>query len=206
MNQRTLLAAVLVLVAVGLGAGIYGFRIPQGKEEAAPAGPSSQLAALATGSFAGLLVREPRPALPEVVFEDGTGNPRKLADWRGKVVLVNLWATWCGPCRKEMPALAALQQAAGGSDFEVVAISLDMKGVSASAPFLKDNGAGALALYADPKGELLNVLTAPGLPVTILIDRQGREAARMVGPAPWESPEAMALIKVLLAESGMAGS
>ncbi len=138
--------------------------------------------------------------MPDVTFQDGAGAPLALSAWRGRVALVNLWATWCGPCRKEMPALAALQKALGSKDFEVVAVSLDMKGIPASSAFLKETGADALALYADPKGELLNTLNAPGLPVTILVDRQGREAARMVGPAEWNSPESQALIKAALAE------
>lgn len=199
-NHRMFLTGAALLALVALGLGIYGFQGGQGKNEATAPAPSA-LSALATGALAGLLVREPRQALPEAAFQDGTGKDMTLAAWKGRVALVNLWATWCGPCRKEMPALAELQKTLGSKDFEVVAISMDIKGVEASSTFLKENGAEALALYAEPKGTLINTLNAPGLPVTILVDRKGQEAARMVGPAEWAGPEAQAVIKALLAEA-----
>ena len=156
--------------------------------------------ALATGTLAAFLVRPERMALPDAAFQDGDGKPLKLSDWKGRVVLVNLWATWCAPCRKEMPDLATLQKELGSDQFEVVAISVDRKGAEASAAFLKETGADNLRLYVEPSTRIVTDLQSPGLPATILIDRQGREIGRLLGPAHWASPEAIALIKAALAE------
>lgn len=131
---------------------------------------------------------------PEIAFKDGEGNPLSLAAWRGRVVLVNLWATWCAPCRREMPALDRLQAKLGGDDFEVVAISVDRKGIAASSKFLDDAGAENLALYVDESFQVARDFKVPGLPVTILIDRQGREVGRLTGPAEWDSEDALSLI------------
>jgi thiol-disulfide isomerase/thioredoxin len=202
MNRTPRLVLAALAAALVAALGIYGFRTPESKIEPGPAasGGIQSLKPFATGTLAGLLIKDDRPALADAAFQDGKGNALQLSRWKGRVVLVNLWATWCAPCRKEMPALAELQKRLGSNDFEVVAISLDLKGVAASSAFLKDTGADSLALYVDPDGKLLNELMAPGLPATILVDRQGREAARMVGPAEWSSPEAVALIKAALAE------
>jgi len=137
--------------------------------------------------------KAPVPA-PEIAFKDGDGNPLSLAAWRGRVVLVNLWATWCAPCRREMPALDRLQAKLGGDDFEVVAISVDRKGIAASSKFLDDAGAENLALYVDESFQVARDFRVPGLPVTILIDRQGREVGRLTGPAEWDSEDALSLI------------
>jgi thiol-disulfide isomerase/thioredoxin len=123
-----------------------------------------------------------------------------LAQWKGRVVLVNLWATWCGPCRKEMPELAELQQRLGSEDFEVVAISVDRQGAEVARPFLESVGAEALKLYLDPSTKVLTDFKAVGLPASILIDRAGREVGRMFGPADWASPEALRLIEAAIAE------
>jgi thiol-disulfide isomerase/thioredoxin len=173
-------------------------------ETAAPAAESlaaeGVTRALATGTLAAFLVKPDRPALPDMAFQDGDGKPLKLSDWKGRVVLVNLWATWCVPCRKEMPDLAKLQKELGTDQFEVVAISVDRKGAEASAAFLKETGADNLKLYVEPSTRIVTEFQSPGLPATILIDRQGREIGRLLGPAHWASPEAIALIKAALAE------
>lgn len=156
--------------------------------------------ALATGSLAAFLIHpEPKP-LPDLAFQDGSGKPLKLSDWKGRVALVNLWATWCAPCRKEMPDLSKLQKELGSDQFEVVAISVDRKGADASSAFLKETGADNLKLYVEPTTRIVNDLQSAGLPATLLIDRQGRELGRILGPADWASPEAVALIKAALAE------
>ena len=115
-------------------------------------------------------------------------------------MLLNLWATWCAPCRKEMPTLAALEKKLGSKDFEVVAVSVDRKGAEASGAFLIANHATALKLYADPSATILEKVKAIGLPASILIDRQGREIGRMFGPADWSGPDAERLIHAALAE------
>jgi len=122
-----------------------------------------------------------------------------LAKWKGKVVLLNLWATWCLPCRKEMPDLAALQKELGSNDFEVVALSVDRKGAEASSAFLKEVNASSLALYTDEQSKSLQALQAVGLPATLLIGRDGREIGRLLGPAEWASDEAKALVRAAMA-------
>ena len=161
---------------------------------------------LATGSLTALVIKKDRLELPQANFFDDKGAKVALSAWRGRVVLLNLWATWCAPCKKEMPSLAKLQTELGSADFEVVAISLDRKGPEASAQFLIDNNAKALKVYVDPSAALLDTFQAIGLPATILIDRQGREIGRLLGPAEWASPEALALIKAAVAEAKKAGS
>ena len=165
---------------------------------AAPAAASGVTRALATGTLAAFLVHpEPKP-LPDIAFADDEGKPLKLSDWKGRVVLINLWATWCAPCRKEMPDLAKLQAELGSDQFEVVAISVDRKGAEASSAFLKETEADALKLYVEPTTKIVGELQSAGLPATILVDRQGRELGRLLGPAHWAAPEAVALIKAAL--------
>ncbi len=204
MKTRPVAIGLIVLVALGIG--VYAIVSRQGNppaETIAEAPPADGVTrALSTGKMAAFVVKPKREPVGEVTFQDGAGKELKLSDWKGRVVLVNLWATWCAPCRKEMPELNALQGKLGGKDFEVVALSLDRKGVEASRAFLEEVGAKALKLYVDPSSKSLNDLRAPGLPATLLIDRQGREIGRLVGPAEWSSPEALKLIETALAEKG----
>jgi thiol-disulfide isomerase/thioredoxin len=160
---------------------------------AAPSGPGSN--ALSQGQMTAFVFRAAREALPEVKFEDGTGKQRTLADWKGKVVLLNLWATWCLPCRKEMPALDRLQQELGSDAFEVVALSVDRAGLSGARRFLDEAKVAKLALYADPSARMASTLRAAGLPATLLIDREGREIGRLLGPAQWDGEDARRLIR-----------
>jgi len=172
-----------------------------------PAGePPPMSRALATGPLTAFVLKPQRPAVADLAFADGAGKPLKLSDWRGKVALVNLWATWCAPCRKEMPALAGLQSKLGGPDFEVVAISIDRKGAAASGAFLDEAKATALKLYVDPSSKALGGLQAIGLPASVLLDREGREIGRLLGPADWNSPEAERLIRAAIAEAGTAAT
>lgn len=206
MNEkaRTLKPAILI-VAMALIAATFGVYLKgegDGKVET-PSLPQAQTGvskALATGALAAFVVKAERKPVPEVSFTPEGGAATSLQAWKGRVVLVNLWATWCAPCRKEMPSLAALQSEMGSKDFEVVAISLDRKGAEVSGAFLKEVGATTLKLYTDPTTDTLNKFQAVGLPASILIDRQGREIGRLLGPAEWNSPEAKALITAALAE------
>jgi thiol-disulfide isomerase/thioredoxin len=202
-SRRTVLA-LAGIAAVALS-GIYWFggqeRKATSEEAGAGSGAGGLPRSLATGSMAALLVHDERKSIPPLAFKTGEGQDMTLERWKGRVVLLNLWATWCAPCRKEMPDLNMLQKALGSADFEVVALSLDRKGSDASGIFLKETNADSLALYVDQTAEALGTLQVPGLPATLLIDRQGKEAARLLGPAAWASPEAQAVIKALMAEA-----
>jgi thiol-disulfide isomerase/thioredoxin len=161
--------------------------------------PTSGLRHLATGPMTPFVVKPIPEPIAKIAFRDESGTEMSLENWRGRVVLPNLWATWCAPCRKEMPALDALQMKLGSPDFEVVALSLDRQGVETARAFLADTKATNLKLYVDPTAKALDGLQAVGLPATILIDREGREVGRLLGPAEWSSPEAVALIEQVIA-------
>ncbi len=136
----------------------------------------------------------PKPA-PELTFTDPQGKAMTLADFRGRVVLLNLWATWCAPCVEEMPSLDRLQARLGNGDFTVLALSLDRQGREAVAPFLEKLGIRSLAMYLDTSNAAMRALGVGGLPTTILIDREGREVGRLEGAADWNSSAAEALIR-----------
>ena len=149
--------------------------------------------------MAALLLR-PKPLdLPEIAFADRDGKPKSVADFAGKVVLLNIWATWCVPCREEMPALDKLETKLGGKDFDVVAVNIDKGGPDKATAFLNETGATHLALYTDPPGKLFSTIKTVGMPTTLIIDRNGKEIARLVGPADWASPEAIAVIEAAVA-------
>ena len=153
-------------------------------------------------SFATL--NQPRP-LPELRFIDGNGRAMNFADFRGRVVLLNLWATWCVPCRKEMPTLDRLQAKLGGPDFQVVALSIDRQGLSVVKPFYKELGLKALGIYVDQSGKAASDLGAVGIPTTLLVDRKGRELGRKAGPAEWDSPATIDMIRRYLKPPAGAG-
>jgi len=134
----------------------------------------------------------PSPA-PEAVFLGPAGAPQRLSDFRGRVVLVNLWASWCEPCLREMPALSRLQGRLGGKDFQVVAVNLDRNPAEGRA-FLRARGIRNLAFYRDNKLALFEALNVPGLPLSVLIDREGRTIGRLAGPAAWDGPAARKVI------------
>jgi thiol-disulfide isomerase/thioredoxin len=137
--------------------------------------------------------------LPDVTFADPQGAPTSLTAFRGRVVLLNVWATWCPPCREEMPALDRLQAALGGPDFEVVALSIDEAGMPAVRAFLVGAGIRHLRPYVDASGDARMRFGVGGVPLTLLIDRDGRELGRKLGPAAWDHPDAVKLIRGVLA-------
>ncbi len=165
------------------------------KAEALPRGPGAN--ALSVGQMAGFVFKSAPEDLPELAFVDGAGKPMTARDWQGRVILLNLWATWCAPCRKEMPALDRLQAALGSDKFEVVALSVDRGGIPASQKFLDQIKVEKLKLYVDPTARASTALKAVGLPTTLLL-KDGREVGRLVGPAEWDSPEAQRLIEAAL--------
>ncbi|WP_214471780.1 TlpA disulfide reductase family protein [Mesorhizobium sp. dw_380] len=153
------------------------------------------LPAAATEAPQNFAVLDVPAAVPEISFADAAGQPKTLADYRGKVVLLNVWATWCAPCRKEMPTLDRLQAKLGGPDFEVVALSMDRKGPDAVKKFFAEIGIQHLALSIDTSAKAMFALGAVGLPMTLLIDRDGKEIGRLIGPAEWDAPEMIDFIR-----------
>lgn len=132
--------------------------------------------------------------LPLFSFQDATGETLTLADFRGRVVLLNVWATWCPPCREEMPSLDRLNAKLGGPAFEVVALSID-RDPALVKPFYQEFGVQTLHGYFDSSSKVSSILRAPGVPITLLIDQEGREIGRALGPAAWDSPQVEALIE-----------
>jgi thiol-disulfide isomerase/thioredoxin len=196
------IAAVLIGAVIGF-AGVYGIgglrRNVSGDSACRPAVElSRKLAPLAHGEVAALTMATTPLRLPDLAFEDGEGKPRKLSDWRGKTLLVNLWATWCVPCRKEMPALEGLQTKLGGPNFEVVAINIDTRDSEKPRTFLKDAQLTRLGFFSDQKAkvfqDLKSVGRALGMPTSVLVDGQGCEIATIAGPAEWDSDDAIKLI------------
>ncbi len=137
---------------------------------------------------------EPLP-IDALSFQDQNGSSLDLSAFGGKIVLLNLWATWCAPCRKELPSLDRLRQSLPSSDFEIIALSIDRDGVAAVHPFFKAIGITGLRIYVDPTGQATSTLKASGLPTTLLVDRAGREIGRLVGPAEWDGSDMRALIQ-----------
>jgi len=178
--------------------GRSGEPVAQNRPGGEGAAASSPLKGLNKGAMAPLVIRPEPFDLAQFTFADGDGAERSLKDFAGKIVLLNLWATWCVPCREEMPALDALEAELGGQDFAVVAVNIDKGGPEKAAKFLKETGAAQLPLYTDPTGKLFATVKAVGMPTTLIVDRDGKEIARLVGPADWASPEAVAVIKAAI--------
>ncbi len=212
---RRIPLAIGAVVAGGLigFAAVYGF----GAFKRGPGGDSAckgavdlarTIAPLAHGEVAALTMATTPLRLPDLAFEDADGKARKLSDWRGKTVLVNLWATWCVPCRKEMPALDSLQTKLGGKDFEVVAINIDTRDAEKPKNFLKDGNLTRLSYFSDKNAkvfqDLKNIGKALGMPTSVLVDGQGCEIANIAGPAEWASDDAIKLIKAAV-QPGQAG-
>ncbi|WP_322002903.1 TlpA disulfide reductase family protein [Marinobacter alexandrii] len=135
----------------------------------------------------GFLIWEPPRNLPELAFEDKDGNPLTLADFQSKVILLNIWATWCAPCREEMPTLDSLQAQLGGEQFEVIALSVDHAGIRVVEKFYQETGVQHLRKYIGPSTLATSKLGIEGVPTTLLIDHDGREIGRLVGAAEWDS-------------------
>ena len=159
--------------------------------------PASSTNPLSQGEMIKFVFKREPEAVGEIAFVDGTGAPKTLADFKGRVVLLNVWATWCVPCRKEMPALDRLQKELGSDKFEVVALSVDRGGVEASRKFLDSIGVSSLKLYVDPTGKMSSPLKIIGMPTTLLLNADGREVGRLTGEAVWDSDDAKKLIKAV---------
>ncbi|MDJ1159568.1 TlpA disulfide reductase family protein [Chelatococcus sp. SYSU_G07232] len=205
-RRPLVLAAIAGLAVIGAAAALYGTRPSGGNGENAQCRAAApvveRMAPLARGEVAAVQVaKEPR-ALPALAFTGPDGKPRTLADFKGKTVLLNLWATWCAPCRKEMPALDALQAKLGAEDFEVVAVNIDTRNLDRPKSWLAEVGVRNLAYYSDPEAktfqELKAVGKAFGMPTTVLVGKDGCELAHLSGPAEWASDDAVALLRAAL--------
>ncbi len=197
--------AALVGAAVGLAA-VYGIgrfgRNAGAMTCSAGAATAQRIAPLVHGEVAAISTADEPRRIPELAFKDATGATRTLAQWHGRAVLFNLWATWCVPCRKEMPALDALQARLGGPRFDVVAVNIDTRNPEKPKAWLKDVGINRLAYYADPSAKVFQDLKladrAFGMPTTLLVDANGCEVGTLAGPAEWASDDAVKLIGALI--------
>lgn len=182
-------AASLVMVALLVGGIVDLGRQPASSGPAdSGEGPSTTAEPLAF-----VMHETPKP-LPAVRFEGETGETLTLADFRGKTVLLNIWATWCVPCREEMPTLDALQTELGGAGFQVVPLSIDRAGPDVVREFFTEIEVQHLGLYIDASMQASFDLGTVGLPTTLLIDEEGRELGRLVGPTEWDTPEMIAFL------------
>jgi len=210
-RHRALTRLRLISVAAAIGvvavvAGIYGMERlrsnPAATACAQAAATGNRIAPLARGEVAALVVARSAFQVPDLTFNDAEGHQRKLADWRGRTVLLNLWATWCVPCRREMPALDKLENDLGGANFEVVAIDIDTRDPEKPPAFLKNVGVRHLAYYADQSAKVFQDLKlagkAFGMPTTLIVDGSGCEIGEMAGPAEWASPEGLKLVSAAI--------
>jgi thiol-disulfide isomerase/thioredoxin len=209
-----MLGGTVAGLAVGLAAaaGVYGIaasmRNPATSAATGPAVCTATLdrarraAPFANGEVAAVAVASKPIAVPNLAFKDADGVQKTLADWRGKTVLLNLWATWCVPCRQEMPALNALQDKLGGPDFQVVAVNIDTRDPDKPLAWLKTAGVDKLGYFSDPSAKVFQDLKAAGkafgMPTTLLVDPDGCEIAALNGPAEWAGEDAQKLIRAAL--------
>ena len=203
-RRRGLIAGTAVAVLLAGLAGVYGIGGLQ-RNPGADAGCQAavdigkRIAPLARGEVAALAVAEKPLRVPELSFQDAEGRQHMLKDWRGRFVLLNLWATWCVPCRQEMPALDALEGQLGDRDFQVVAVNIDTRDPEKPKAWLKEVGINRLAYFADPQAKVFQDLKAVGrafgMPTTLLIDPEGCEIATLAGPAEWASEDAVKFVQ-----------
>jgi thiol-disulfide isomerase/thioredoxin len=201
-----LFSAIAVAVIVAVLAGVYGIGHLRSNPAAAgcesAVATASRVAPLARGEVAAFAVSHDAVRVPDLAFKDADGRERTLNDWRGRTVLLNLWATWCVPCRKEMPALDALEEKLGGASFVVVAVNIDTRDPRKPLAFLNDIGVKHLAYYSDQSAKVFQDLKSAGkafgMPTTLLVDRSGCEVGEMAGPAEWGSEDGLKLVSAAL--------
>lgn len=212
--MRVSLPVVGLLAAGGLLAAVY---VSGRGDDNAPAGPTSGKVAdapakdarqaasrspatahLNTGKLAAFVYKSTPELVPGFPFFDASQQTKTIEAFKGKVVLLNLWATWCGPCREEMPSLDRLQKELGSDKFEVVAVSVDKNGFDKAREFMAGINVKSLAYYSDPTARAASHVKAIGMPATLLVDAEGREIGRLMGPAEWDSPDAKRLIEAAL--------
>jgi thiol-disulfide isomerase/thioredoxin len=196
-------AAILILIVLGGVYGIEHLRSNPADTACRPAvNTAARIAPLVQGEVAALAVAQTAFRVPDLAFKDAENHDRTLADWRGRTVLLNLWATWCVPCRREMPALDALQAKLGGPQFEVLAINIDTRNPEKPLGFLKEVGVAHLRYFSDSSAHVFEDLKtagkAFGMPTTLIVDRAGCEIGDMAGPAEWASDDGVKLLSAAI--------
>ena len=206
MRSRTIILAAtgaLALLALGGGAAFYSVTGDAGNGSCSAARATAErMKPQVKGEVAAVEIRSrPQPA-PELAFTGPDGQPTTLAALKGKTLLVNLWATWCAPCLKEMPSLDALQKEMGGPDFAVVAINIDTRNLDKPKAWLAENKVTTLPFYSDPQAATFQALRAAhkveGMPVSIIVDKAGCELGIIQGPADWANADSKALMKAAI--------
>jgi thiol-disulfide isomerase/thioredoxin len=206
VRRRRVVSIVALCGTLAVLAGVYGIerlRSNPGDAACQPAiKTAARIAPLVHGEVAALTLAQTPFRVPNLAFKDAEGKERTLADWRGRTVLFNLWATWCVPCRKEMPALDALEGDLGGPNFEVVTVNIDTRDPHKPLAFLKEVGVKRLAYYSDQSAKVFQDLKmagkAFGMPTTLIVDRAGCEIGDMAGPAEWASPDGVKLVSAAI--------
>jgi thiol-disulfide isomerase/thioredoxin len=160
----------------------------------------AEISALRDGSMKKLIVHAEAKPVSQAQFQleddSGTGS---LSDYKGKIVLLNFWATWCAPCRKEMPQIAELQEEFGGEDFEVLTLATGRNSPAGIKKFFEENGIDNLPRHQDPRQAVAREMGVIGLPITVVLDRDGNEIGRLIGDAEWNSDSAKSIISALIA-------
>jgi thiol-disulfide isomerase/thioredoxin len=207
-NKRLALIVAGGIAGLGLGlAGVYGVSALRGNAGGDPAcrpavTVAKKVAPFARGQVAAVNVATRPLKIPDLSFEDASGKKLTLASFRGRTVLLNLWATWCVPCRREMPTLDALEGQLGSPRFQVVAVNIDTRDPDKPKKFLQQIGVKKLSYYADPSAkafqDLKSIGRAFGMPTTLLVDPHGCEIGTIAGPAEWSSKDAVKLIEAAL--------
>jgi len=215
-RAAVVLAGGIAGVAVGL-AGVYGISTLIGNKGASGANAAcrpavelaQKIAPFARGQVAAVNMAKSPLKVPALTFHDASGASKTLDDFRGRTILLNLWATWCVPCREEMPALEALEKKKGGPDFQVVAVNIDTRDANKPKAWLQEVGIHGLAYYADPEAKVFQELKAAGrafgMPTTMLIDGNGCEIGTIAGPAEWAGDDAVKLIDAAIASARRGG-
>ena len=199
--KRLMVGAAIVIAVVVAGIYVSGpgpDNAPAAKTAASGHGSGADGTRLNAGKVAAFVYKSALEPVPAFAFFDASQQTKTIEAFKGKVVLLNLWATWCTPCREEMPSLDRLQKDLGSEKFEVVAVSVDKNGFEKAREFLKGIDVKSLAYYADPSARAASQVKAIGMPATLLVDKDGREIGRLMGPAEWDSPEAKRLIEAAL--------
>jgi thiol-disulfide isomerase/thioredoxin len=205
-SRKGLVALMAAVAGLGIMAAVYGV-VGGSRNVGDPACKAAldiarRVEPLARGEVAAVRPADEAQKLPDLAFLDASGQPKTLADWQGRTVLLNLWATWCVPCRKEMPALDALQEKLGGPDFEVVAVNIDTRNPDRPKTWLQEAGVSHLTYYSDSGAKVFQDLKsagkAIGMPTTLLVDPKGCEIASLAGPAEWASADGLKLVGAAL--------